>query len=564
MGQTAHESLFLDCNRVLRVAFAPLDLTETYMSVFELPEQLNAATVLVDAHHAAGRGAKTAILCGDETVSYRQLAENVNRVGNALRTLGVRIEQRVAILMRDCPECVYAFFGAMKIGAVPIPINTVLGAKDYEYILNDSRAHVLVVEPAFLNMIMEIRGHLNFLEHIVVGESGNGGPLILGELMAKASPKLEAAKTTKDDAAFWLYSSGTTGYPKGTVHLHHDMIVSADAYARDTIGMTEADVSFSVAKLFFAYGLGNGLYFPMRIGGTTVLLPDRPMAEKSFEMVDRYQPTVFFGVPTSYAAMLHLAEKTDRTQLGRVRMCVSAGEPLPRPLLEKWKKRFGVDILDGIGSTEILHIYISNRPGKIRPGSTGQIVPSYEARIVDDDGKDLPPGHTGTLLIKGESVAAGYWNKHQQTKETFRGEWIDTHDKFSMDEDGFYWYAGRTDDMFKVSGLAVWPSDVEHVLQGHPAVLESGVIGVLDDDGLTKVRAYVVLKDGHPPTEELVRELQAFVKTNTAPHKYPRSILFVKDLPKTASGKIQRYKLRKAAHASKHPDGVVAHLELHA
>ncbi|MBI5684204.1 MAG: benzoate-CoA ligase family protein [Verrucomicrobia bacterium] len=534
------------------------------MSVPELPEQLNAVTVLVDSHGAAGRADKPAILSGDEVVTYGELAENVNRVGNALRALGVRIEQRVAILMRDCPECVYAFFGAMKIGAVPIPINTVLGAKDYEYILNDSRAHVLIVEPDLLGHVMEIRAHLDFLEHIVVGGHGDGGPLVLHTLMAKASPKLEAAKTTKDDAAFWLYSSGTTGYPKGTVHLHHDMIVSADAYARDTIGMTEDDVVFSVAKLFFAYGLGNGLYFPMRIGGTTVLLPERPLADKAFEMVDRYQPTVFFGVPTSYASMLHLAEKTGRTRLGRVRMCVSAGEPLPKPLFEKWKKRFGIEILDGIGSTEILHIFISNRPGKTRPGSTGQIVPGYEAMIVDDDGKELPPGHTGTLLIKGESVAAGYWNKHEQTKETFRGEWINTHDKFSMDEDGYYWYSGRTDDMFKVSGLAVWPSDVEHVLQEHPAVLESGVIGVLDDDGLTKVRAYVALKDSHAPTEELVRELQAFVKSNTAPHKYPRSIVFVKELPKTASGKIQRYKLRKmaAAHGGKPHAEAVAHHDL--
>jgi benzoate-CoA ligase len=531
------------------------------MSVPELPGQLNAATVLVDSHLAAGRGDKPAILCGDETVTYRELTENVNRVGNALRALGVRIEQRVAILMRDCPECVYAFFGAMKIGAVPIPINTVLGEKDYEYILNDSRAHVLLVEPDLLGHIMEIRSRLDFLEHIVVGGQGDGGPLILRKLMGKASPKLEPAKTTKDDAAFWLYSSGTTGYPKGTVHLHHDMIVSADAYARDTIGMKESDVSFSVAKLFFAYGLGNGLYFPMRTGGTTVLLPERPLAEKAFEVVDRYQPTVFFGVPTSYASMLHMAEKTGRTQFGNVRMCVSAGEPLPRPLFEKWRKRFGVEILDGIGSTEILHIFISNRPGKTRPGSTGQIVPGYEARIVDDDGAELPTGHTGTLLIKGESIAAGYWNKHEQTKETFRGEWINTHDKFSVDEDGYYWYAGRTDDMFKVSGLAVWPSDVEHILQEHPAVLESGVIGVQDEDGLTKVRAYVVLKDSHPPSEELVRELQTFVKSNTAPHKYPRSIVFLKELPKTASGKIQRYKLRKmAAHAGKtHFSGSTVH-----
>jgi len=517
------------------------------MSVPDYAERLNAAAVLVDTHLAAGRGDKPAILCGDQTITYRQLHENVNRVGNALRKLGVRIEQRVAIVLPDSPECVYAFFGAMKIGAVPIPINTLLTARDYEYMLNDSRAHVLVVEPTLLNHIMEIRGHLEHLEHIIVAGPDADGPLVLRKLMAQASSQLEPAGTTKDDAAFWLYSSGTTGFPKGTIHLHHDMIEAADRYARDTIKLAEDDVSFSVAKLFFAYGLGNGLYFPLRTGGTTVLLPGRALPEVVFETIDRYQPTVFYSVPTSYAALLHLAEKTHRTHLGRVRMCISAGEPLPKPIFEKWRKRFGVEILDGIGSTEILHIFISNRPGKARPGSTGQVVPGYEARIVDEEGRDLPDGETGTLLIKGESIAAGYWNKHEQTKETFRGEWINTHDKFTRDADGFFWYAGRTDDMFKVSGLAVWPADVEGILHDHPAVLESGVVGVPDEDGLIKPRAYVVLKDGFQPSEELVRELQTFVKVNTAPHKYPRTIHFVKELPKTANGKLQRYKLRKAA-----------------
>ena len=257
----------------------------------------------------------------------------------------------------------------------------------------------------------------------------------------------------------------------------------------------------------------------------------------------------FYSVPTSYAALLHAAEKTGRNRLGRVRMCVSAGEPLPKTLFEKWKERFGLDILDGIGSTEILHIFISNRPGRVRPGSTGQVVPGYDARIVDDEGRDQPAGQTGTLLIRGDSIASGYWNKHEQTKETYRGEWINTHDKYYRDEDDYYWYAGRTDDMFKVSGLAVWPTDVEGLLQGHPAVLESGVIGVNDADGLTKPRAYVVLKDSRQASQELVRELQTFIKKSAAPHKYPRSILFIKELPKTATGKIQRYKLRQMAAA---------------
>ncbi|MCY3023656.1 MAG: benzoate-CoA ligase family protein, partial [Planctomycetota bacterium] len=419
--------------------------------------------------------------------------------------------------------------------------------------LNDSRARVLIVHPSLRKQIAEIHSSLACLKHVVVaGGEANGDPT-LEALMQAASPALMPADTSRDDMAFWLYSSGTTGFPKGAIHLHHDMAVAADLYAKHVLGLRHADVSFSVAKLFFAYGLGNGLYFPLRVGGTTVLYPDRPTPDKVFEVIDTHQPTVFYSVPTSYAALLHLAEKTGRTSLGRVRLCVSAGEPLPKPIFEKWKARFGVEILDGIGSTEILHIFISNRPGQAKAGSTGQIVPGFEAKIVDDHGHELPPGHVGTLYIKGESIAAGYWNKHEATKRTFCGEWINTHDKFTLDKDGFFWYAGRTDDMIKVSGQAVWPADVESVLQAHPAVLESGVVGAPDDDGLVKPRAYVVLKDGHRPSPELARELQDFVKVNTAPYKYPRWVEFIDALPKTATGKIKRYVLRERAAGRSHP-----------
>lgn len=525
------------------------------MSSVELPERLNAAAVLVDVHVAEGRGSQPAILCGDRTVTYDELHQGVNRLGNALRELGVRIEERVAMLLPDTPEWAFAFFATMKIGAVAVPMNTMLMAKDYEYLLNDCRARVLVVDAWLLGRVVEVRDKLKYLEHVLVaGEEVEGYPR-LQEVVQGSSASLEAVDTSKDDAAFWLYSSGTTGFPKGAIHLHHDMIVEADLYARDTIGLRESDVSFSVAKLFFAYGLGNGLYFPLRLGGTTVLLPGRPLPDAVFGVIDQYQPTVFYSVPTSYAALLHDAEKTGRTGLGRVRMCVSAGETLPKHIYDKWLERFGLEILDGIGSTEILHIFISNRPGKARAGSTGQIVPGYEAKIVDDDGNQLPPRQVGTLLIKGESIAAGYWNKHQQTKETFHGEWINTHDKFLVDEDGYFWYAGRTDDMMKVSGQAVWPADVEGVLQAHPAVLESGVVGMADQDGLIKPCAFVVLKDGRKSSPELARELQDFVKNNAARHKYPRTVIFLDALPKTATGKVQRYKLRQlaAAGAPLHP-----------
>ena len=520
------------------------------MCTVDLPEHLNAATVLVDSHLQEGRADKPAILCGDATVTYRDLSQAINRFGNVLLNLDTRMEERIAIIMPDCPECVYAFFGAMKIGAVAIPTNTLLMPTDYEYLLNDSRSRVLVIHSCLLERIEPIRTQLKYLKHvIVVGEPPQGDDLAFDTLMDAASDELEAADTSKDDSAFWLYSSGTTGFPKGTIHLHHDMIVEADLYAQETVGVAESDVSFSVAKLFFAYGLGNGLYFPLRTGGTTVLLPDRPTPKTVYEIIDRYQPTVFYGVPTSYAGLLYMAEQEGRTSLGKVRMCISAGEPLPRVLYDKWLERFGVEIYDGIGSTEILHIFISNRPGHVKPGSTGQIVPGYEAKIIDEDGQEVGVGEVGALLIKGESVAGSYWNKHEQTKETFRGAWINTHDKFHVDEDGYYWYAGRTDDMMKVSGLAVWPTDVESILANHDAVLESGVVGVPDKEGLIKPRAYIVLKDKNAASDELVKELQTFVKTTAQPHKYPRTIIFVDELPKTATGKIKRYRLRQMAEA---------------
>jgi benzoate-CoA ligase len=544
----------------------------------DLPERLNAAEVFVGVHMDEGRAEKTAILCDGEAVSYGQLYERINRLGGALLELDVRPEERVAFLLPDSPAWAYVFFGAMKIGAVAVPLNTLLAPKDYEYLLNDSRARVLVVHESLWAQICPIRDRLRYIKHVVVAgakgrnsprppagegpggraagteiKSNGGQAFCLHELMERASPALTPFDTSKDDAAFWLYSSGSTGAPKGAIHLHHDMIVQARLYAQKTLGLSSSDVSFSVAKLFFAYGLGNGLYFPLGTGGTTILLPDRPVPEKVFEIIDRYQPTVLYSVPTSYVGLLSEAAKSGRTSLGRVRMCVSAGETLPRYVFLRWQERFQVEILDGIGSTEILHIFISNRPGVAKPGSTGRVVDGYEAKIVDDDGRPLPAGEVGTLMIRGESVAAGYWNKHEATKKTFCGEWINTHDKFMVDQDGYFWYAGRTDDMMKVSGQFVWPTEVEGILQGHPAVLESGVTGAADDTGLLKPVAFVVLADGREPSPELAHELQDFVKRNTARHKYPRAVIFVDSLPKTATGKIKRFELRERAAA----DGVL-------
>lgn len=514
------------------------------MTDSRFPLRLNATVALLDEHRRQ-RPDHPAVVCGSTVLTYGELAASVDRCGNVLRGLGVRMEERVALLLPDSAECVVAFLAAIKIGAVAIPMNTLLTAADYEYMLGDSRARVLIVHADWLDRIEPIRARLTHLAAILV--VGGGGENDFASHLAEADAELTPADTHRDDMAFWLYSSGTTGKPKAAVHLQHDMLYAADAYAVETLGLRADDVSFSVAKLFFAYGLGNGLYFPLRTGGTTVLLPERPTPEHVFDVVDRYQPTVFYSVPTSYVALLHHAEKQGRTSLGRVRMCISAGETLPRHLFEKWRARFGLEILDGIGSTEILHIFIANPPGAARPGSTGRVVPGYEAKIVDDDGVELPPGQVGTLMIRGDSIAAGYWNQHETTKRTFCGEWINTHDKFMVDHDGYFWYSGRADDMLKVSGQAVWPSEVEGIIQQHPAVLESGVTGAADDEGLLKPVAFVVLKDGRTPSSELAAEIQQFVKTHTAPHKYPRAVVFVDSLPKTATGKIKRFELRHRA-----------------
>ncbi len=363
--------------------------------------------------------------------------------------------------------------------------------------------------------------------------------------MQGASATLEAASTNKDDSAFWLYSSGSTGFPKGCVHLQHDMSYCTEYYAKPVLGIKEDDITFSAAKLFFAYGLGNGLYFPFGVGASTVLYPGRPLAEDMFKVVQQNRPTIFFGVPTLYASMLALPDAEKRFDFSSVRVCVSAGESLPADILRRWQEKFHVDILDGIGSTEILHIFISNRAGEIRPGSTGKLVPGYEALITDESGHAVAQGEIGNLLIRGDSTAAYYWNKHEKTKDTMNGHWIHTGDKYYQDTDGYYWYGGRSDDMLKVGGQWVSPVEVEAALIAHPAVLECAVVGDMDADKLIKPRAYVVLNAGYEASPALADELKAFVKQRLAAFKYPRWIDFVAELPKTATGKIQRFKLRE-------------------
>jgi benzoate-CoA ligase len=504
------------------------------------------ASYVLDNNLAAGRGDKVAIYAGDQTITFQQLCDLANRVGNALREIGVEQEQRVMMLLLDTPHFPATFFGAIKAGAVPVPANTVLQPADYEYFLNDSRAKAAVVSGPLYKLIAPVRANCRYLKHVVVVD-GDGAPGTLdwNEWVRAASPALDPAETSRDDVAFWLYSSGSTGFPKGAVHLQHDIDVTVQNYARGVLNMSADDLCFSASKLFHAYGLGNNMTFPYSLGASTVLFSGRPTPQACFETLARYRPTLFFSVPTMYAAMLALPQAETSYDLSSVRLCVSAAEALPAELYRKWKARFGVEILDGIGSTEMLHIFISNYAGRARPGSSGQLVPGYRARIADEQGAEVPVGEIGDLLVSGDSAAPFYWNKHEKTKVTMRGEWMFTGDRYHQDPDDYYWYDGRSDDMFKVGGVWVSPVEVESALIEHPAVLESAVVGAKDEAGLIKTKAFVVLKPGQDGSPALVTELQAFVKSRIAPYKYPRTVVFVNDLPKTVTGKIQRFKLRE-------------------
>src|ERR671925_243823 len=514
------------------------------MPTIQLPDVFNAAVEFVDRHLAEGRADRIALGYEGCTLTYGQVAEMVNRVGNALRGSGVEMENRVLLLLYDSPEFAASFFGAMKIGAVPVPISTTMRAQDYEHFLNDSRAKVLIAHRPLWDEVAKVRSRLKYLKHVVIVGEPVSDQQAFDRWTAEASPELEPAPTSQDDAAFWLYSSGSTGFPKAAVHLQHDMVYCADLYARPVLGISPEDITFSAAKLFFAYGLGNSLYFPFRVGASALLYPGRPLPETMFEIISRDKPTIFFGVPTLYAAMLAVRDAEARYDLSSLRLCVSAGEALPPELFRRWKERFGTEILDGIGTTEILHIFISNRVGQVKPGSSGSVVPGYEAKIVDEAGDPVASGDIGNLLVKGESTCACYWNQHEKTKQTIKGEWIVTGDKYSQDANGYYWYAGRADDMLKVGGIWVSPIEVENTLIQHSAVLEAAVVGQADDDQLIKPKAFVVLNEGYTASPALEDELKGFVRDKIAPYKYPRWITFVPELPKTATGKIQRFKLR--------------------
>ena len=514
------------------------------------PERFNFAAHLLALN--TGRADKPAFIEDAGALSYGQLDDRVRRFATALIASGLRREERVLLLMHDQAEWPVAFLGALHAGVVPVAVNTLLTAEDYAYMLAHSRAQAAIVSAALLPVLHDAlsRGAHDVLQVMVARPTA---PLQLGEVdfeacVAAQSPAAQAADTAADDPAFWLYSSGSTGRPKGTVHTHANPYWTAELYGRGVLGLHERDVCFSAAKLFFAYGLGNALTFPLTVGATVLLMAERPTPDATFKRwtggVRDVKPTVFFGAPTGYAGMLASPALPARAAVA-LRMASSAGEALPADIGQRFRKHFGVDIIDGIGSTEMLHIFLSNRPGDVRYGTTGTAVPGYRVELRGEDGRAVPDGEPGDLYIEGPSAALLYWSNRTKTRETFQGAWTKSGDKYVRNADGSYTYSGRSDDMLKVSGIYVSPFEVEATLVQHSAVLEAAVIGVPDAEGLTKAKAYVVLKPGVDTAQADEAALRAFVKDRLAPYKCPRSIVFVAELPKTATGKIQRFKLRE-------------------
>ena len=529
----------------------------TSPATIHLPREYNAAVEFIDANPAKGRADKTAFIDADGSYTYGELAERVNRAGNALRTLGASLETRVLMCMLDGIDFPAVFWGAIKAGCVPIPINTLLTANDYAHMLRDSRAPIAVVSEALLERFGPALADQPHVEQVVVaggeprgdagGAAGTGGTdrHQLANLLVAASPRLDAAPTTCDDVAFWLYTSGSTGTPKGSMHLHRDLVTTAEHYGVATLGIREDDLVYSAAKLFFAYGLGNGMTFPFHVGATTVVLAGRPTPDAVMALLREHQPTIFFGVPTLYGAMLALPPGGSGDGSSRLRLAVSAGEALPADIGTAWEARFGAPILDGLGSTEMLHIFLSNREGDVRYGTSGRAVPGYDLEVVAETGEPAAPGEIGELWVSGDSSAVAYWNQREKSLATFHGPWTRTGDKYVVDEEGYYHYCGRTDDMLKVGGQWVSPFEVESALLGHESVLEAAVVAAEDERGLVKPKAFIVPRAGVEADAVLAAALQEFVKDRLAPFKYPRWIEFAGDLPKTATGKIQRFKLRQ-------------------
>jgi benzoate-CoA ligase len=518
------------------------------------PERFNMADYFLYHNLEEGRENKVCLYFEGQNWTYGEAARLSNRAGNVLRELGAEIEDRVLMVLPDCPEFVWTWFGAARSGAVITMVNPLLPAADYEYYLDYTRARVAVVHASVLPSFIEAAKSARYLRGVLV--VGHGEEIenpdskkerirwrSFKEALEGADEECTPADTRRDDIAIWLFTSGSTGHPKGAVHLQHDLPYNTEVFAKQTMGVNASDVTVSVPKLFFGYATGTNLLFPFAVGGATALFSERSTAQKMFEVIKHYRPTILTTVPTMINSMLNVpgAAKED---LASLRFCYSAGEALPIELYERWMSAYGVDICDGIGSAEMFHIYITNRPGDIKPGSLGRLVEGYEARIVAADGKEVPVGEMGTLKIKGDSAALCYWNAHEKSKETFAGDWCTSGDQFHVDAEGYYWYHGRTDEMLKVSGVYVAPAEIENCLLQHEAVLECAVVGHEADAGLVKPKAFVVLREGFDGSEPLADEIKQFVKSRIAVYKYPRWVEFVSSLPKNDRGKIDRRQLK--------------------
>jgi benzoate-CoA ligase family protein len=505
-------------------------------------DRFNAAEYFVDRHVAEGRGSRTVFRSAGVATTYGELATRVSQAAQALAGLGLEIENRVVLVLHDTPAFAATFWGTLKLGAVAVPLNSLMTAEEYAFILDDSRAKIAVVEDALRPKIQGLRDRCRWLRTVI-------GVSQLEALMAPSPASVATTPTVREDMAYWGYTSGSTGRPKAAVHSHKDFLAAADLVGVGVFGLGPDDLVFSASKMYFAFGLGNSLYFPARVGAASVLFPDRLTPERAFEVIAVERPTVFFAVATLYARMLEVVDAERRFDLSSLRLCVSSGEALPPAVFDAWRLRFGRELVDVVGSTEALHDFIANRPGAVRRGSSGQVVPGFEARLVDDAGQPVPTGMIGQLLIKGETLAPYYWNRLERTRATMLGEWVRTGDMFWQDADGYFYFAGRSDDMLKVSGMWVSPAEIEALLVAHPAVVEAGVVGARGPDGLVTPHASVVLRADHVPAsaveaEGLAAELCAWVKQRAAGYKVPRAIAFVDDLPKTVTGKIQRFRLR--------------------
>ena len=515
--------------------------------MLELPERYNVSTIL-DRNLERGLADKVAIHWMEGELTYGELFARVCAFARALRALGFRREERVLLVLDDTWAFPVALLGTIRMGAVPVPVNPLLRPEEYRYFLEDSYARAVVAdETSFPRVAEALSGMEVFL--IVSGVEPPEGMegLRLEELLQVHEGEVPPADTHRDDMAFWLYSSGSTGKPKGVVHLQHDIPYTCETYAKHVLQIREEDVSFSASKLFHAYGLGNNLSFPYWVGASTVLLKGRPTPEAVFQTIERFRPTLFFAVPTLYNLMLNFPQAT-KYDLSSIRLCVSAAEPLPPEIWRRWKEAFGLVILDGIGSTEMLHIYCSNSLDAMRPGSSGRPVPGYELKILSPEGMPVSPGEAGDLWVKGDSALAFYWHQHEKTKRALQGEWFYTGDRYRMDEEGFFWYEGRSDDMIKVKGLWVSPIEIENALMEHPAVREAAVVGV-QVEGLTRIKAFVILREGYGPSQVLTQELQEWCKSRLRPYQYPEFVSYVEDFPRTVTGKVQRFKLRELREA---------------